>query len=173
MVGPMGFRSEPLGDHDRSAFSCGIDALDGYFRNHISQDQRRKLAAPYVLMESEAGAIVGFYTLSSFTIGFSSLPETTIRRLPKYREFPAILIGRLALDRRYQGRGLGRRLLLDALFRCLAISRQLGAMAVVVDAKDESARAFYRHLGFLPFLDHDLRLYLPMAAIARLLAAEE
>jgi ribosomal protein S18 acetylase RimI-like enzyme len=81
---------------------------------------------------------------------------------------PAILIGRLAVDRRYRGQGLGRLLLVDALLRSLAISRQVGAMAVVVDAKDDAARSFYEQYGFTRFVDHDNRLFLPMATIAQL-----
>lgn len=170
---PDGFRSEPLARHDRSTFSCGVPALDGYFHDRIGQDQKRKLAAPYVLVEAGTRTIVGFYTLSSYSIHPAGLPRSIIRKLPKYDEYPAILIGRLALDRRYQGKKLGRRLLLDALYRCLVLSRQLGAVAVVVDAKDSSARAFYEHVGFLPLESHDLKLYVPMETVAKLLGAEQ
>lgn len=169
---PEGFRSEPLADHNRSAFSCGVPALDNYFHDRIGQDQKRKLAAPYVLVEVDTGAIAGFYTLSSYTINPADLPRAIARKLPKYQEYPAILIGRLALDRRHQGKDLGRRLLFDALYRCLVLSSQLGALAVVVDAKDISARAFYEHLGFLPLENHDIKLYVPMGSIARLLDVE-
>ncbi len=167
---PDGFRSEPLGNHDRSSFSCGIPALDSYFRDRIGQDQKRKLAAPYVLVETDTGAVAGYYTLSSYSIVPAGLPDTTTRKLPRHESYPAILIGRLALDRRYQGRQLGRRLLLDALYRCLVLSGRLGALAVVVDAKDALARDFYRHMRFLPLDGHDLKLYIPMASIASLFA---
>ena len=168
-----GLRSEPLARHDRSMFSCGVPALDSYFRDRIGQDQKRKLSAPYVLVEANTGAIAGFYTLSSYSIQPAGLPKSMTRKLPRYEEYPAILIGRLALDRRYQGKNLGRRLLLDALYRCLVLSSQLGALAVVVDAKDASARAFYEHTGFLPLENHDLKLYVPMASVAKLFDTEQ
>ncbi len=91
------------------------------------------------------------------------------KKLPRYETYPAILIGRLALDQRYQGQGLGRLLLVDALSRCLDLSTEIGAIAVVVDAKDDKARAFYEHVGFLRLLDNAYRLYIPMASIAHLL----
>ena len=169
---PAGFRSEPLGQHDRSAFSCGVPTLDSYFHERAGQDQKRKLAAPYVLVENGSDTIAGYYTLSSCSIHPANLPTTMTRKLPRYQEYPAILIGRLALDRRYQGRKLGRRLLIDALHRCLILSSQLGAIAVVVDAKDASARAFYEHVGFIPLESHDLKLYVPMGTIAGLLSTE-
>ncbi len=169
---PAGFRSEPLGQHDRSAFSCGVPTLDSYFHERAGQDQKRKLAAPYVLVENDSGTIVGYYTLSSCSIQPANLPTTMTRRLPRYQEYPAILIGRPALDRRFQGRKLGRRLLFDALHRCLVLSSQLGAVAVVVDAKDATARAFYEHVGFIPLESHDLKLYVPMGTISGLLGAE-
>ncbi len=169
---PDGFRSESLANQDRSAFSCGVPALDSYFRDRISQDHKRKLAAPYVLVEVDTAAVVGYYTIGSYSIHTASLPQPMTRKLPKYAAYLTILIGRLALDRRYQGRGLGRRLLLDTLYRCLVLSTRLGALAVVVDAKDVSARGCYEHVGFLPLESHSLKLYVPMASIARLLGTE-
>jgi len=163
------YRFEPLGrHHNRAAFSCGVAALDRYFHQQVGQDQRRALPAPYVVVDTATEAIVGYYTLSTFSIVPASLPDPVARRLPRYEAFPAILIGRLAVDQRYRGRGFGRRLLVDALLRSLAISQQIGAMAVVVDAKDDAARSFYEQYGFTRFVDHEYRLFLPMATIAQL-----
>ncbi|MGH2460374.1 MAG: GNAT family N-acetyltransferase [Chloroflexota bacterium] len=161
-------QSEPLGPrHDRQAFSCGVEPLDRYLRQQAGQEQRRNVAVPYVLVDVETGAIVGYYTLSAFTIAPASLPSEASQKLPRYRTYPAILIGRLALDHRYHGKGLGRVLLADALTRCRVLSKELAAIAVVVDAKDDRARSFYEHVGFLRLLDDPYRLYLPMATIAR------
>jgi GNAT superfamily N-acetyltransferase len=163
------YQFEPLGrHHNRAAFSCGVEALDRYFHQQVGQDQRRGLAAPYVLVDTATRDVLGYYTLSTFAIVPTSLPEALARRLPRYETVPAILIGRLAVDRRYRGQGLGRLLLVDALLRSLAISQQVGAMAVVVDAKDDAARSFYEQYGFTRFVDHEYRLFLPMATIAQL-----
>ncbi|MBI4494711.1 MAG: GNAT family N-acetyltransferase [Chloroflexi bacterium] len=163
------YRSETLGErHPRADFSCGVEALDRYFHQQAGQDQRRGLAVPYVLVDTTSGAVVGYYTLSTLSIVPASLPVAVTRRLPRYQTFPGILIGRLAVDQRARGQGLGAMLLMDALRRCLDLSRQIGAMAVVVDARDEAARAFYERYGFLRLVDHDYRLFLPMATIAQL-----
>jgi GNAT superfamily N-acetyltransferase len=161
------YRDEPLRGHDCASFSGGVEPLDAYFRQQASQDQRRMIAAPHVLVEEVSGTIVGYYTLGAFAIRATSLPPDLTRRLPRYEVYPAILIGRLAVDRRFRGQGLGRRLLAAALRRCLALSEQLGAVAVVVDAKDDSARRFYEHAGFLRLADHEYRLYLPMRSAAQ------
>jgi GNAT superfamily N-acetyltransferase len=163
------YRFEPLGaHHNRADFSCGVEALDRYFRQRAGQDQRRGLAVPYVLIDPAGGVVLGYYTLSTLSILVESLPDEVTRKLRRYQALPAILIGRLAVDERYRGRSLGELLLMDALYRGLAISRQIGAMAVVVDAKDDAARAFYERYGFIRFVDHDYRLFLPMATIAQL-----
>ncbi|MDP2935479.1 MAG: GNAT family N-acetyltransferase [Dehalococcoidia bacterium] len=163
------YRSEPLNrHHDRASFSCGVEVLDRYFQHQAGQDQRRGLAALYVLIDATTGALVGYHTLSTFSVFPKSLPAELTARLPRYETLPAILVGRLAVDRRYRGQGLGQLLLLDALARCLAISHDIGALVVVVEAKDDAARAFYEHHGFLPFADHEHRLYMPIATIAKL-----
>ncbi len=164
------FRSERLAaHHNHEAFACGVEPLDRYLRQQASQEQRRNVAVPYVLVETETAALAGYYTISALTIVPASLPPEMSKKLPRYETYPAILIGRLALDQRYQGQGLGRLLLVDALSRCLDLSTEIGAIAVVVDARDDKARAFYEHVGFLQLLDNAYRLYIPMASIAHLL----
>ena len=152
------FWSERLGaQHNRAAFSCGVEPFDRYLRQQAGQEQRRNVAVPYVMVDTGTGALAGYYTLSAFTIVPASLPPATSRKLPCYAAYPAILIGRI--------------LLVDALGCCLDLSAEIGAIAVVVDAKDEAARAFYEHLRFLRRLDNDGRLYIPMATIERELRA--
>jgi predicted GNAT family N-acyltransferase len=160
---------EPLAKHhDRLGFSSGIDALDIYFRDRVGQDLRNKVAAPFVLVDRQSGAIAGYYTLSALSIKLSELPEAVRRKLPKYPIVPATLIGRLAVDRRSRGQGCGELLLMDALHRSLRQSEHIGSFAVVVDAKDDQAKAFYERYDFLPFPDDAMRLFLPMPTIARL-----
>jgi len=163
------YRFEPLDrHHDRAAFSCGVEALDRYLHQQAGQDRRRDLSVPYVLVDTAPGKLAGYYTLSTFSIVPASLPEAMSGKLPRYEAFRAILIGRLAVDRRYHGQGFGRLLLVDALLRSREISRRVGAMAVVADAKDDAARSFYERYGFTRFVDHEYRLFLLMSTIDQL-----
>ncbi|MBX3484788.1 GNAT family N-acetyltransferase [Phenylobacterium sp.] len=168
MIRPRGdgWRIEALGaGHDRSAFESGAEALDRYIRSQASQDARRNLAAPFVLVLS-GGEVAGYYTLSAASLRLAELPEPVVRRLPRYPLVPAILLGRLAVDRRHRGRGYGRFLLADALHR--AIRSEIASFAVIVDAKDENARRFYERESFLPLPGQPMKLFRPTADIARL-----
>jgi GNAT superfamily N-acetyltransferase len=159
-------RIEPLvPEHDRSGFACGKEALDEYFRRQITQDARRRLATPLVMVMPD-GAIGGFHTLSNTALRLHDLPAEVAKRLPRYPLVPATLIGRLALDRRYHGQGLGGLLLVDALQRCAR--SDVASFAVVVDAIDEEARLFYVHAGFLPLPDSPNRLFRRMSDIEAL-----
>ena len=108
--------------------------------------------------------MVGFYTLSALSIDLGALPEGLARRLPRH-PVPAALIGRLAVDRHAQGRGLGKLLLADAVQRTLAASEQVAVYAMVVDAKNDDARRFYRSYGFLALVDEPMRLFLPLGSV--------
>ncbi len=159
-------RLEPLGSqHDRAGFVCGKDALDQYFQRQVTQDARRNLASPFVMVMPD-GAIGGYYTLSSTAIRLHDLPEDIARRLQRYLLVPATLIGRLAIDRRYHGQGWGSFLLLDALHRCAA--SEIASFAVIVEAIDDEARAFYLHQSFLPLPDSPHRLFRRTSDIAAL-----
>lgn len=156
-------RVEPLGsDHDRSGFESGVEPLDRYIRSQAGQDARKNMAAPFVLVQPD-GTIAGYYTLSSTSVQLAELPEQTVRKLPKYPLVPATLLGRLAVDRRHQGKGYGRFLLADALYR--AAQSEIASFAVIVDAKDENARRFYERESFLPFPDQPMKLFRPMSDI--------
>lgn len=136
------YRFEPLGRrHDRAAFSCGVPALDGYLQRQACQNHERGVAHCHVLIEGE-GRIVGAYTLSATALVTQNLPDDLARRLPRYPTLPAILLGRLAVDTWFQGRGFGRRLLVHALFQVREVRQRIGTVAVVVDAKDGAATAF-------------------------------
>lgn len=123
------------------------------------------MAAPFVLVLPD-GAIGGYYTLSSTSIQLGELPEKTVRKLPRYPLLPATLLGRLAVDRRQQGKGYGRFLLADALYR--AARSEIASFAVIVDTKDDSARRFYERESFLPFPDQPMKLFRPIADIRQL-----
>jgi GNAT superfamily N-acetyltransferase len=150
---------EPLGKHDRAAFSCGIAALDDWFRLRASQDEKRNVARVFVAVD-EDGRVIGFYSLSSFTITLTDLPPEHAKRLPRYGAIPAALIGRLARDDKVRGKGIGDLLLADAIRRVLDAARSLAVFAIVVDAIDERAATFYREFGFQPFPSRPLRLFM-------------
>jgi len=156
---------EPLGKHDRADFSCGAASPDDWFRQRASQDERRNIARVFVAVNGD-GRVVGFYSLSSFTITLTDLPPEQAKRLPRYDAIPAALIGRLARDLKVRGEGVGDLLLADAIRRVLDASRSLAIFAIVVDAIDERAAAFYRDFGFLPFPTRPLRLFMPASDAA-------
>ena len=123
------------------------------------------MAAPFVFVLQD-GAIGGYYTLSATGVKLTEFPVDITRKLPRYPLVPATLLGRLAVDQNYQGRGYGRYLLADALFR--AVRSEIASFAIIVDAKDEAARRFYERESFLPFPDQPLRLFRAMTDIAKL-----
>jgi GNAT superfamily N-acetyltransferase len=159
-------RVESLGPHhDRHAFESGVEPLDRYFRTQAGQDARKKMAAPFVLVLPDGG-IAGYYTLSSTAMKLAELPDDTARRLPRYPLVPATLLGRLAVDKRFQGKGYGRFLLADALLR--AVRSEIASFAVIVDAKDDAARRFYERESFLSLPHEPMKLFRPMADLAKL-----
>lgn len=162
---------EPLDrHHDRDSFRCDKEPLDLYLKERARQDARRRAAAPFVATTTEApNRIGGYYTLSAFAVAPGDLPDAIARKLPRYPLLPATLLGRLAVDHRQFGQGLGKLLLLDALVRAHSLSNQIAAAAVVVDAVDGEAWRFYRHFNFHPFPERNDRLFLSMAEITELL----
>ncbi|MBI4904613.1 MAG: GNAT family N-acetyltransferase [Acidobacteria bacterium] len=161
------YRIEPLGpSHDRTAFHSGVAELDDYLHHQAGQDSKRKVAAPFVMVDA-GGSILGYYTLSAYGIRLSALPEGISKRLPRYPLIPATLLGRLAVSSAHQGQKLGRFLLTDALHRSWRNTTEVASVGVVVDALDERARAFYLHHEFIPLLDHPNRLFLAMATVGR------
>ena len=161
---------EPLGrQHDRTAFHCGADELDRYLKQQARQDADKRVAAPFVAVRPPETVVLGYYTLSASVLTLTDLPDELARKLPRYPQLPVTLLGRLAVDQATKGQGLGEHLLLDALHRSLTHADQIAAMAVVVDAKDENAAAFYQHYGFIPLQTQPHRLFVPMRSIAQLL----
>lgn len=163
-----GFRIEALGSaHDRAGFSCGVEPLDRYLKTQASQDVRRRVSNCFVAVPDGTAAIAGFYTLAAASIPVLDLPKEQTQRLPRYPVLPAALIGRLAVDQGFRGKQLGAALLFDALLR--ALRADPAVLTVIVDAKDATAEAFYRHHGFQPFSHLPSRLFLPVETAAKLL----
>jgi ribosomal protein S18 acetylase RimI-like enzyme len=150
--------------HVRTTFSSGAPALDRYFRELVSQDVKRRVSNCLVALD-ETGLVAAYYTLAATSLPLTELPTEEAKRLPRYPLLPAGLIGRLAVDQRYRGQGLGSALVVDAILR--AIRAEPAIFALVVDAKDDAAIGFYQHLGFRRFVSQPMRLFMPLAEAAR------
>jgi GNAT superfamily N-acetyltransferase len=157
-----GFRIVRLGQQSRADFDSGVEVLDRYLRQQATQDIRRRVSNCFVALEGDV--IAGFYTFAATSISIEDLPIDLSKRLPRYPLVPAALVGRLAVDRRFQGRGLGGALLADALQR--AGKSDPAVFALVVDAKDDRAAVFYRRHLFRELASHPWRMFLPLSSAA-------
>jgi GNAT superfamily N-acetyltransferase len=146
------------------AFRCGEPALDAYIRRYASQDIRRGLTRVFVATPVQAlQQLAGFFTLSAGSVSAITLPDAMRRKLPNY-PVPVALLGRLAVDERFQGQGLGAILLADACLKVAQASAVLAVAGLVVDAKSEAAAAFYTHFGLIALPGDPGRLLLPSKA---------
>ncbi len=151
-------------EHDVSGFDCGNEQLNRWLLDHALASQRADLARTYLALEGET--VAGYVSLTTGSVRREQAPKRYARGMPRH-PIPTILIARLAVDRRYQGRRLGSRLLGEALRRAVAASDAVAARLVVVDAIDERAAAFYRRWGFIDVPDNPRRLYRKIADIRR------
>jgi len=140
--------------HNRKDFDCGKELLNDYLKTQAGQDVKRKLSVCFVLADSETKVIQGYYTLSNSSIPLSSFSEQIQKKLPKsYKSIPTTLLGRLAIDKKYQGKGIGKILLIDALKRSYGISNEIGSFGIIVDPIDEEAKGFYQKYDFIELPD--------------------
>lgn len=142
-------------------FSCGIDELDTYLKEYAKQNHKKCIGKSFIAIKENR--VIGYYTLSMACIEFNEVPEGYNRGIPKY-PVPVAKIGRLAVDAQFQGKKIGTALLIDALKKILEATKTVAAYAVVVDAKNDSAKRFYEGFGFMKYKS-DLSLYLPMKTI--------
>lgn len=150
--------------HDRRSFSCGIPELDDYLKKRANQELKENIAVSYVFC-TDGQTVAGFYTLSSISIITNDLPESIGRKLPKYPNVPAILIGRLAVDGKYKGQRYGEHLLMDALYRSYRHSREIASMAVVIELKNKEAQSFYEKYGFQIFPENTEKMFITMKEV--------
>lgn len=153
-------------DHERAAFSCGKGPLDAFIRTHAGQYARREIGRTFVAVRPGERLVTGYYTLAASAIEFAHLPTALPKKLPKH-PVPTILLARLAVDATARGIGLGRDLLADALLRSVRLADELSVFGVHAHAIDEEAKAFYAHFGFVPLLDQDRHMLLPIATIRK------
>jgi len=154
--------------HHKADFKCGIHALDEYLKTQASQDYKKNVAVPYVLTQQDSEQVLGYYSLSSIGIFCGDLPPEFIKKLPRYPILPGVLLGRLAVDKNFHGKKIGEYLLIDALKRSVTVSEQIGIVAVIVDAKNEKAKSFYKNYEFIELPDNNHRLFLPLGTIKKL-----
>lgn len=165
MIAP--FRLEALASHhDRLAFASGEELLDQYFKAQVSQDIRRHITNCFVAVETTTGQVVAYYTLASTSIPTPDLPPEDAKRLPRYPTMPAVRIGRLAVDKRFQGQGLGKALLADAALKSMAAAP--ASFALLVDAKNDKAVEFYKRHGFRQLVGLPNILFLPLATAKKI-----
>jgi len=148
---------------DLASFQCGQALLDEYIRRYAAQDVRRNVARVFVA--TPAGTphhLAGFFTLSAGSVSCTELPESLAKKLPRYPA-PVALIGRLAVDAGFQGKGLGAILLADACQKVANASATLAVAGIIVDPKDAAAFSFYQHFGFQSLPGQPTRLLLPAA----------
>ena len=164
------WRIEPLArSHDRSHFACGESALDEYLARFARQNHESGVAKTFVAIGSDSPRrVLGYYSISAGVIDRDNLPAHAAKRFPSF-PIPVARLARLAVDREFQGHGLGENLLLDALNRVLRAAGDIGIVAVLLDAKHEKAKRFYARYEFESLPDQPLTLWLPMAAVAKLL----
>lgn len=163
----MSYLTIPLDSScNKESFNCGKPLLDAYLHKQAKQDVKRRLSACFILPDGKE--IKGYYTLSTASVERRLLPQEIIKKLPpSYSDLPAILLGRLAINKNYQGQGLGETILMDALKRSYFASMQVGSMAVIVDPLDEDAVKFYQRYDFILLPDSG-KMFLPMTTIAQL-----
>jgi predicted GNAT family N-acyltransferase len=154
--------------HNRKSFACEEQLLTDYIKKQVTQDIKKKLAVCFVATDKDQN-VIGYYTLTSESLGRELIPENYFKKIPKNYNAPVILLGRLARDIKLKGTGLGEHLLIDALFRAYTLSEEsIGAMAVIVDPISEFALRFYKKYGFEQLPDSE-KLFLPMHVIKQLI----
>lgn len=145
-----------------SSFDCGVEELNFYLKRFAKKNDKLGIGRTFVLFEDSKA--VGYYTISMAQIEFDSLTHHSQQSLPRY-PLPAVRIGRLAVQKNLQGKGFGEYLLMNSLERCQRVSNEIAVFAVIVDAKNDLAKKFYIRYGFIPFVNRELSLYLPISTI--------
>jgi len=150
--------------HDRETFDCGDEALNEFLRRYARKSHERGGAKTFLAIEDAGDTILGFYSLSPASVDYARTPEILRRGLARH-EVPGFRLARLAVDRRFQGQGIGGQLLLAAGRRCLWAAAEVGGVVLVIDAKNKRVAGWYAGYGAVPLLDAPLTLLLPLATI--------
>lgn len=159
--------------HDREAFDCGDETLNEFLRRYARKSHERGGAKTFLAVDdADKKTILGFYSLSPASVEYARTPEIARHGLARH-DVPGFRLARLAVDRRWQGQGIGGQLLLAAGRRCLLAAAEVGGVVLVIDAKNERVAAWYASYGAVPLLDAPLTLLLPLATIEAALRKAE
>jgi GNAT superfamily N-acetyltransferase len=154
--------------HNRDTFSCGEESLDDYIKRRASQELKKLISTTFVLTDSPDNIVLGYYTISAYSVDAAVLDDALAKSLPRYPLLPATLLGRLAVDLSQKGKGYGGRLLVDSMKMALDTSKRIASMALVVDAMNDDALKFYLKYEFRPFKNEPMKLYYSMSDIGKL-----
>lgn len=149
-------------DHNRNSFDCGVPALNDYLKQYALQNQKKHAARTYVATRGDR--IVAYYSLAYGSVSLEEAPQSVKSGLARH-PIPVMLLARLAVDATEHGRGLGVSLLKDALLRTIQAAEIAGLRAMIVHAKDESAKRFYEKFGFEPSPIDAFHLFLRLSDI--------
>ena len=166
------WREEPIAKrHDRASFDCGEQALNEFLQRHARQSHDRGAAKTFLaISKSDGKTILGFYSLCPAALEYARVPEIVREGLARH-DVPVFRLVRLAVNRPFQGQGLGGQLILAAGRRCLLVATEVGGVAILIDAKRERAAKWYQSYGAIPLADSPLSLLLPLATVQDALEA--
>lgn len=170
----LAWHEEPISKkHARDAFDCGEPALNEFLRRYARKSHDLGGAKTFLAIDdSDRKTVVGYYSLSPAALEYSRTPEIVRRGLARH-DVPCFRLARLAVDIRFQGKGMGGQLLLAAARRCLRAATEVGGVALLIDAKNPPVAQWYTSYGALPLEDAPLTLLLPLATAAAALKAAE
>lgn len=158
--------------HDRDGFDCGSDPLNLFLKQTARQHAERGISRTFVLVDEDASEpkpIVGFFSLNLCQIKSEFLSAVEAKKLP--RDVSGIRLGRLAVAKEYQRRGIGKTLLAAAMGKFIEIFNTAGGIGLFVDAKDQEAKCYYEQFGFIALPSNELELFLPVRTIQEALAS--
>lgn len=150
--------------HDRKNFDCGVDDLNTYLQQYANQDQKRNLNKTYVL--AQGTTVIGYYSISAHSVMRDNLPDDI--RIGGYGDIPFLLLGRLAVDKKYQRQGYGDTLIVHAFKTTMEAARKVGILGIIVEAKNDDAVSFYEGFGFRKLKASRNKLVLPITALTKL-----
>jgi GNAT superfamily N-acetyltransferase len=159
--------------HDRGGFDCGVEPLNAYLRQVARQHIAKDIARTYVLVDEESRIpkpLLGFFTLSICQVHAEDIPPKWVKKLPA--SIPAIRLGRLAVAKSHQGAGLGKSLLVEAIYKTAQASELTAGIGLFVDAKDAEAASFYSKFGFQGVPGSPLKLFMPMETVRQFVAVD-
>ena len=162
--------------HDRTGFSCGVEAVDNYFKKTAGKLVSAGNVRLFVMVNPD-GNLVGFYAINAHAVDYRDLPSRFARSRPGHGSIPAAFVAMIGRDQRYSGQGFGSDLLVDALRRITQAADVIGLAVVLLDVLDcgdpeRTARrqSLYQSYGFQPLPSNPTRLYLPLATVRNLMA---